>query len=158
MIAKDLAKTYTIEIPDAFQSLDGLSLQILAEDLLMLRSINPVPYEIALNIMQDHVKDVQKGKAREVIWFLEHPPVLTAGTSVKLTEVAHSFGLPIIKTNRGGQMTYHGPGQRIVYLILDLNTRGRDLRVYVKKLETWIIKALETFDIRTERRAGRVGI
>lgn len=117
----------------------------------------PVDYLEAVQEMGDYAQLVIEGKRPELVWFLEHPPIYTVGTSGNQTDVLQAR-CPVIQTGRGGQVTYHGPGQRIVYLVLDLNKRGRDLRAYVRLLEEWIIKTLETFQVKGTRREGRVGI
>ncbi len=122
-------------------------------------SNNPVSYEDALSFMEQRVADIRKGKADECLWFLEHPPLYTAGTSAKAEDLLDAR-FPVYETGRGGQYTYHGPGQRVVYVMLDLKARQDvpDIKHYVWQLEEWIIRALERFDIKGERREGRVGI
>ena len=107
--------------------------------------------------MGDSALDIRQNGAAETIWLLEHPPLYTAGTSANENDlIAPEF--PVHQTGRGGQYTYHGPGQRIAYVMLDLQKRGADVRAYVDNLESWIIAALTDFGIRGERRTGRVGI
>jgi len=118
----------------------------------------PVDYEDALRWMDQRVQDIQKGHAPECLWFLEHPPLYTLGTSGKSADILASATLPTFETGRGGQVTYHGPGQRIVYLMLDLKTRKQDVRWYVHTLEDWLIQTLAAFGLQGERREGRVGI
>jgi len=118
----------------------------------------PVPYEDAVEFMERRVADIAVGTAPEMIWFLEHPPLLTAGTSAREQDLLDVNRFPVHKTGRGGQFTYHGPGQRVVYAMLDLSRRGKDVRKYVCSLEDWVIQALATFNVTGERRAGRVGI
>lgn len=108
--------------------------------------------------MDGDVDALYRGEAGELGWFLEHPPLYTAGTSAKDDDLLVSDRFPVFKTGRGGQYTYHGPGQRIAYMILDLRYRGQDLRHYIWHLEEWIIQTLRCFDIKGERRDGRVGI
>src|SRR5467141_1888255 len=96
--------------------------------------------------------------APELVWLLEHPPLYTAGTSARPEDLLAPGRLPVFKTGRGGQYTYHGPGQRVAYVMLDLRKRGQDVRCYVHQLEEWIIRVLARFDVRGERRVGRVGI
>lgn len=117
----------------------------------------PVDYNDAVQQMECRAEEVAAGKAPELIWFLEHPHVYTAGSSAKLSDVL-SNRCPVIETGRGGQVTYHGPGQRIVYLILDLNRRGKDIRSYVKTLEEWIIQTLIQHNITACRRPDRIGL
>ena len=107
--------------------------------------------------MEERVKAIQEGRAGELVWLLEHPPLYTAGTSAKAADLLNS-AFPVFEAGRGGQYTYHGPGQRIAYVLLDLNQRQRDLRRYVWQLEEWTIRALARLDVAAERRAGRVGL
>jgi lipoyl(octanoyl) transferase len=123
----------------------------------------PVPYEAALAAMQTHVAALQAGAASERVWLLEHPPLYTAGTSAKAEDLQAPDRFPTYATGRGGQWTYHGPGQRVAYVMLDLNrphgvVRARDLHAYVEGLETWLIRALSGFGVRGEIRPGRVGV
>lgn len=118
----------------------------------------PVPYENAIEFMERRVEDISAGKAPEMIWFLEHPPLISAGSSARQEDLLEASRFPVHKTGRGGQFSYHGPGQRIVYAMLDLGLRGKDIRKYVSLLEEWVIQALATFNINGERRPGRVGI
>ncbi|KAF0120043.1 MAG: lipoyl(octanoyl) transferase [Xanthobacteraceae bacterium] len=117
----------------------------------------PVPYEAALAAMEAHVAAISAGTARERVWLLEHPPLYTSGTSARAGGVVDAR-FPVFEAGRGGQMTYHGPGQRVAYVMLDLNRRKRDLRVFVAALEDWIIATLAAFNIRGERREDRVGV
>jgi lipoyl(octanoyl) transferase len=117
-----------------------------------------VPYPEAVAAMEARVADIRAGAAPELVWLLEHPPLYTAGTSARPCDLLEPGRLPVFQTGRGGQYTYHGPGQRIAYAMLDLRRRGADLRAYVNDLEEWIIRALARFDVRGERRAGRIGI
>ena len=116
-----------------------------------------VPHEEAVAFMEARVAAIHAGTADEAIWLVEHPPLYTAGTSAQAVDLLHPR-FPVIPTGRGGQYTYHGPGQRVVYVMLDLNTRGRDIRAFVTKLEAWVIAALAEFGIRGEIRDGRVGV
>ncbi|MBA3813385.1 MAG: lipoyl(octanoyl) transferase LipB [Alphaproteobacteria bacterium] len=116
-----------------------------------------IKYPDALQWMDNRVKDLQLKQGSECVWLLEHPPLYTMGTSGKEKDVLQSKH-PVFKSGRGGQVTYHGPGQRVVYLMLDLNTRYHDIRRYVFELEEWIIQTLSAFSIEGERRPGRVGI
>lgn len=118
----------------------------------------PVPYPDALAAMEDRVDAIQRGDAGELGWLLEHPPLYTAGTSARADDLLVPDRFPVFKTGRGGQYTYHGPGQRVAYMMLDLRRRGQDLRRYVWQLEEWIIETLGIFAIKSERRDGRVGI
>jgi lipoyl(octanoyl) transferase len=116
-----------------------------------------VPYEAALAEMEARAAAVADGRAPELVWLLEHPPLYTAGTSASPAEVIDAR-LPVYDAGRGGQMTYHGPGQRVVYLMLDLKKRRPDVRAFVATLEEWIIRTLASFNVRGERREDRVGV
>jgi len=122
-------------------------------------SPNPIEYEDALAVMEDTVADIRAGASPEQVWLLEHPPLYTAGTSAKPTDLIDPK-FPVFETGRGGQYTYHGPGQRVGYVMLNLKNRQQapDIKQYICKLEQWIIDTLEVFDIKGERREGRVGI
>jgi lipoyl(octanoyl) transferase len=104
------------------------------------------------------VQDIIDGRARECIWFLEHPPLYTAGTSAKPADLVQPERFPVFASQRGGEYTYHGPGQRVVYLMLDLRTRGRDVRCFVRQAEQWVIQTLEDFNIQAHITPGRVGV
>lgn len=117
-----------------------------------------VEYPDALKAMDERVDSIQKGSAKELVWLLEHPPLYSAGTSAKPKDLLTPNRFPVFKTGRGGQYTYHGPGQRVAYIMLDLNRRRRDIRAFVSSLETWIINTLSKFNIRGERRSDRIGI
>ena len=117
-----------------------------------------VEYPDALKAMDERVDLIQKGNAKELVWLLEHPPLYSAGTSAKPEDLLTPNRFPVFKTGRGGQYTYHGPGQRVVYIMLDLNRRRRDIRKFVYSLEIWIINTLAKFNIRGERRPDRIGI
>ena len=117
-----------------------------------------VEYPDALKAMDERVDSIQKGNAKELVWLLEHPPLYSAGTSAKPKDLLTPKRFPVFKTGRGGQYTYHGPGQRVAYIMLDLNRRRRDIRAFVSSLETWIINTLSKFNIRGERRSDRIGI
>jgi lipoyl(octanoyl) transferase len=114
-------------------------------------------YAAAVAAMEARAKAIREGTAHELVWLVEHPPLYTAGTSAKDGDlIAARF--PVHRTGRGGQFTYHGPGQRVVYLMLDLKERGQDLRRYVATLEEWIIRTLAAFNVRGERREDRIGV
>ncbi|MHA7888727.1 lipoyl(octanoyl) transferase LipB [Roseicyclus sp.] len=115
-------------------------------------------YDTALAFMEARAEAIARGEAEECIWLLEHPPLYTAGTSARREDLRDPDRFPVHETRRGGQYTYHGPGQRVVYVMLDLNRRGRDVRAFVAALETWVIAALAEFNLRGEIRAGRVGV
>ena len=118
----------------------------------------PVPYPAALEAMEAHVGAMIAGVAGERVWLLEHPPLYTGGTSARAEDLLDAGRFPVYPTRRGGEYTYHGPGQRVAYAMLDLNARGRDVRAHVNRLEEWVIRALAAFGVRGERRAGRVGV
>jgi lipoyl(octanoyl) transferase len=118
----------------------------------------PVPYEVAVAAMEERVAAIRTGGAPELVWLLEHPPLYTAGTSARVSDLVEPDLFPVYRTGRGGQYTYHGPGQRVGYVMLDLRRRGADVRRYVCDLEEWLIRTLALFNLKGERRAGRVGI
>jgi lipoyl(octanoyl) transferase len=117
-----------------------------------------VDYLEALTAMEATVCNIHQGKEPETIWCLEHPPVFTAGTSSKNEHLLNNLGFPVYHTGRGGQFTYHGPGQLVVYVMLDINKRGRDIKNYINALELWVIDCLSHFNIQAEQRKGRVGL
>ncbi len=117
-----------------------------------------VDYDDALAAMDARVADIREGGAAEAIWFLEHSPLYTAGTSARPGDLTDPDRFPVYKSQRGGQYTYHGPGQRVVYAMLDLNTRQRDVRRFVGAMEDWIIATLAEFGVAGGRRARRVGV
>jgi lipoyl(octanoyl) transferase len=116
-----------------------------------------IPYDEALSVMDQRASAVAASTASELAWLIEHPPLYTAGTSAKPTDLIEAR-FPVHQTGRGGQFTYHGPGQRVAYLMLDLRHRGNDVRRYVATLEEWMIRTLAAFNIRGERREDRVGV
>jgi len=118
----------------------------------------PVHYDEALAFMESRVAQIYAGEADEMIWLLEHPPIYTAGTSAKRADLVDPDRFPVYEAGRGGQYTYHGPGQRIAYVMLDLNKRGRDVRKFVQQLEEWVIAALAEFNVTGAIRDGRVGV
>ncbi len=115
-------------------------------------------YAATLAAMEARVADIAAGRAGEAVWLLEHPPLYTAGTSARPEDLTDPDRFPVHVAGRGGQYTYHGPGQRVVYVMLDLNARGRDVRAFVQRLEGWIIAALAEFNVTGEVRDGRVGV
>jgi lipoyl(octanoyl) transferase len=115
------------------------------------------PYRETLAAMEARVAEIAAGRAPEAVWLLEHPPLYTAGTSANEADLIDAR-FPVHVAGRGGQYTYHGPGQRVVYVMLDLNRRGRDVRQFVCALENWIIATLAQFNVKGERRTGRVGV
>ncbi|MCF8466202.1 MAG: lipoyl(octanoyl) transferase LipB [Sneathiella sp.] len=121
-------------------------------------SDDPVPYEEALAIMEERVGQIREGTARELVWLLEHPPLYTAGTSADVSDLIAPDRFPVYEAGRGGQYTYHGPGQRIAYVLLDLKKRNSDVRAYVQDLEDWVIDVLAQYQVKGEKRCGRVGV
>ncbi|WP_238367316.1 lipoyl(octanoyl) transferase LipB [Mesobacterium pallidum] len=115
-------------------------------------------YAEALQFMESRAGAIAAGTAEECIWLVEHPPLYTAGTSARPEDLTDPDRFPVYEARRGGQYTYHGPGQRVVYVMLDLGKRGRDLRRFVQQLEDWVIATLGTFNLRGEIREGRVGV
>src|SRR5579859_3621687 len=122
-----------------------------------LISDQAIPYPEAVTAMESRVADIAAGRAGELVWLLEHPPLYTSGTSGKTADLLDPR-FPIFQSGRGGQLTYHGPGQRVAYVMLDLKRRRPDVRAYVASLEEWIIRALAAFNVRGERREDRVGV
>jgi lipoyl(octanoyl) transferase len=118
----------------------------------------PIPYEAAVAFMEARAAQIAAGEAGELVWLLEHPPLYTAGVSAKAADLLLPDRFPVFETGRGGQYTYHGPGQRVAYVMLDLRQRGRDVRAFVQALEGWIIEALAEFNVVGEIRPGRVGV
>ncbi len=121
-------------------------------------SVGPVGYLAAVRAMETRAEAIAAGRAPELVWLLEHPPLYTAGTSAKDAELIDPDRFPVHRTGRGGRFTYHGPGQRVVYLMLDVRRRAGDVRAFVAALERWIIAALAELGVTGETRAGRVGI
>lgn len=117
-----------------------------------------INYPEAIQFMEERIAKIHLGEANEMVWLLEHPSIYTAGTSASSHDLISSMGFPIYESGRGGQYTYHGPGQRVAYLMLDLKKREEDLRKYVENLENWIIQTLKELGINSERKSGRVGI
>jgi len=118
----------------------------------------PVDYRTAVEEMEKRVAAIRAGTAAEFVWLIEHPPLYTAGTSAREEELLEPGRLPVHRSGRGGRYTYHGPGQRIAYVMLDLRRRGQDVRCHVHQLEEWTIRVLARFGVDGERRDGRVGI
>jgi len=118
----------------------------------------PVEYEAAVDEMESRVAAIRAGTAPELVWLLEHPPLYTAGTSAREEDLLEPQYLPVHRTGRGGRYTYHGPGQRIAYVLLDLSHHDRDVRCHVHRLEEWMIRTLAHFGVKGECRDGRVGI
>ena len=116
------------------------------------------PYPDALRIMEDRANAIAAGDSNEAIWLVEHPPLYTSGTSAKAADLIDPNRFPVYEARRGGEYTYHGPGQRVAYVMLDVGKRGRDVRQFVKQLEGWVIAALAEFNVQGEIRDGRVGV
>lgn len=117
-----------------------------------------VGYPAAVAAMEERVAAIRAGTASEQVWLVEHPALYTAGTSTNTEDLLEPDRFPVFQSGRGGQYTYHGPGQRVAYVMLDLNERERDLRKYVRALEEWVIRVLGSFNIKGERRADRIGV
>jgi lipoyl(octanoyl) transferase len=117
-----------------------------------------VPYEQALGFMEQRAAAIREGTASECIWLLEHPPLFTAGTSADPAELINQQHFPVYEAGRGGRYTYHGPGQRVGYVLLDLEKRGKDIRRFVNRLEQWMIDALAELGVTAHRAEGRIGI
>jgi lipoyl(octanoyl) transferase len=131
------------------ESIDGIEWRV---------SDAPVPYEEALGFMEERAAAIRERGARECIWLLEHPPLFTAGTSADPAELFNPHHFPVFEAGRGGRYTYHGPGQRVGYLLLDLEKRGKDIRRFVHSLEGWMISALADLGVEAHRAPGRIGI
>lgn len=121
-------------------------------------STAPVPYPQAVAAMEARAAAIAEGRAGELVWLLEHPPLYTAGVSAKAADLIEPDRFPVFASGRGGQYTYHGPGQRVAYVMLDLTRRQRDVRAFVAALEAWVIGALDAFNVTGEIREGRVGV
>jgi lipoyl(octanoyl) transferase len=123
-----------------------------------IRSDELVPYDQAVAWMEDRAAAIARGEADEAIWLLEHPPLYTAGTSAKPADLTDPDRFPVYDSKRGGQYTYHGPGQRVAYVLLDVAARGHDVRAFVQQMEDWVIATLAEFNLTGEKREGRVGV
>ena len=123
-----------------------------------IKSEELIDFSHSISWMEKRAVQIYTQERSECVWLLQHPPIYTAGTSAKIKDLKDPDRFPVIKTSRGGQYTYHGPGQRVIYVMLDLNKRGKDIKKYVKNLETWVIRSLEKLEITGETRPGRVGI
>src|SRR5215472_13607067 len=121
-------------------------------------SIGLTPYPLAEAVMEARANAIADGLAGELVWLLEHPPLYTAGVSARPHDLLDATRFPVFRSGRGGQFTYHGPGQRVAYVMLDLTQRGRDVRVFVGALQAWIIAALAELGVKGETREGRVGV
>ena len=143
------------------QSLSPAVSKLLREDGAAAEwAVSPglVDYPFAVSAMEARAAAIAAGEAPELVWLLEHPPLYTAGVSSKDADLLDAGRFPVHRTGRGGQFTYHGPGQRVAYVMLDLNRRGRDVRAFVRGLEQWIIGALDAFGVEADTREGRVGV
>ena len=123
-----------------------------------IKSEELVDFSHSISWMEKRAVQIYSQERSECVWLLQHPPIYTAGTSAKIKDLKDPDRFPVIKTSRGGQYTYHGPGQRVIYVMLDLNKRGKDIKKYVKNLEIWVIRSLAKLEITGETRSGRVGI
>ena len=130
----------------------------LIDDVEWRVSEEPVAYPDALAFMEERAAAIRAGTARECVWLLEHPPLFTAGTSADPAELMNPQNFPVFDAGRGGRYTYHGPGQRVGYLMLDLEKRGKDIRCFVSRLEQWMIEALAELGVAAHRAPGRIGI
>jgi len=117
-----------------------------------------IPYKLAIKTMDKHIEDIHLQKSSELIWLLEHPSIYTCGTSSKKEQILNYTKIPIVNSGRGGQVTYHGPGQRIIYIMLNLNNREKDIRKYVKILENWMVTSLEYIGLNAYTCSDRIGI
>jgi lipoyl(octanoyl) transferase len=117
-----------------------------------------IPYDVAVAFMERRVAEIREGISGELIWLVEHPPLYTAGTSARGADLLDPNRFPVFSSGRGGEYTYHGPGQRVAYVMLDLKRRREDVRAFVAALEAWIIGALAAFNVKGERREDRVGV
>lgn len=138
----------------------GNTLTQLRSDSRVEWAISPerVSYDHAVAAMEARAAAIRAGEANELVWLLEHPPLYTGGTGAKPEDLLNADQFPVFKTSRGGQYTYHGPGQRVAYVMLDLDRRGKDIRSFVFGLEQWLIEALDHFNVKGERRDDRVGV
>ena len=133
--------------------------KIYASDVVEWRvSDGLIPYPEAVSYMENRARAIATGDAQEQIWLLEHPPLYSAGTSAKASDLVDPNRFDVFESGRGGQYTYHGPGQRVGYVMLDLRKRSRDVAAFIRGLEQWIIDTLAEFDVTAERRCGRVGV
>ena len=136
----------------------GQTVQVARKPVDWLVSPKPVDYPAAVDVMEARVGAIHRGDAMDAVWLLEHPALYTAGTSADPSELLQPGRLPVFETGRGGRYTYHGPGQRIAYVMMDLRPRANDLRAYVRTLEDWVIAALARLGVAGERRPDRIGI
>jgi lipoyl(octanoyl) transferase len=127
-------------------------------DIEWRESKTPVAYDVALEFMERRAAAIRDNQERECVWLLEHPPLFTAGTSADPSELLNGMNFPVFTAGRGGRYTYHGPGQRVGYVMIDLEKRGKDIRRFVQSLEDWMIDALSEFTVDAHRAPGRIGI
>jgi lipoyl(octanoyl) transferase len=146
-----LTEALTCVGPDKLRRPDGRAVAWAVADA-------PVDYPTALMVMKDRAAAVARGEAAELVWLVEHPSLYTSGTSAAPNDLLQPNRFPVYEAGRGGEYTYHGPGQRVAYLMLDLKERGRDVRCLVQGLEDWIIDTLGAFNVEGERRDGRIGV
>ena len=146
-----ITETLTCVGPDKLRRDDGRLADWVVSDA-------PVAYPEALQLMKDRAAAIAAGAADELVWLVEHPPLYTAGTSAEPRDLLQPHRFPVYEAGRGGEYTYHGPGQRVAYLMLDLKARGRDVRCLVQGLEGWIIDTLAAFNVEGEIRDGRIGV
>lgn len=137
---------------------DGLNQPLSMTEPQWITAPGLTEYAPAVAFMEARATAIAAGQAGELVWLVEHPPLYTAGTSAQARDLTDPDRFPVFQTRRGGQYTYHGPGQRVAYVMLDLNARGRDVRAFVRNLEDWVIATLAEFNVTGERRAGRVGV
>ena len=145
-----------LDVATALTSSQQIKFDVQSPEWIVSRA--PVEYETALREMEARAEAIAAGQASEAIWLLEHPPLYTAGTSARIEDLVDPDRFPVFEARRGGQYTYHGPGQRVVYVMLDVGRRGRDVRRFVQMLEAWVIATLAEFNLRGEIREGRVGV
>ena len=138
----------------------GAAAKLLCGDAPVEWAVSPsrIPYDAAVEYMEGRAAAIRAGEAPELVWLLEHDPLYTGGTSAKESDLLNADRFPVYKSSRGGQYTYHGPGQRVAYVMLDLEKRGKDIRCFVHGLEQWIIETLDAFNVKGERRSDRVGV
>ena len=146
-----ITETLTCVGPDKLRRDDGTAVEWIIAD-------GPVDYPYALQWMKERAAAIARGEAREAVWLVEHPPLYTSGTSAVAADLLQPNRFPVYEAGRGGEYTYHGPGQRVAYLMLDLRQRGRDVRCLVQGLEGWVIDALGDFNVTGELRDGRIGV
>jgi len=146
-----LDRALTLPTKNAFRRIDGAHVEWAV-------STAPVAYPDAVAAMEARAAAIAEGDAPEMAWLLEHPALYTAGVSAKANDLLQADRFPVFQSGRGGQFTYHGPGQRVVYVMLDLTQRGRDVRAFVAALEAWVIGALDAFDVTGQIRQDRVGV